>query len=151
MNPLKSSIFALAVAALADISLAYDGNCLAPLGPSVTSRNEVTTLHSYANGSHVCIHDFDHENSCAYCERGYQHECRNGWWYPKKAFPCEELEAVKTTDDHGKSGGGSSPGPGGSDMPGNNESPHRNGSGSVFKPFDEFEPMQDLCRELGTC
>lgn len=67
--------------------------CLIPIGPAQTSRDDVLSLHRFGEGSRLCIHAFQRKNSCANCKRGYWHDCKGGWWIPTLA--CEAKDAIK--------------------------------------------------------
>lgn len=75
-----------------------EASCLHPIGPSVTSSDGVTSLNRYANGYHICIHDFAVENSCDNCATGFLHVCLEGYWEPRKAYMCSSAEAAVALD-----------------------------------------------------
>jgi hypothetical protein len=102
---------------------AVQADCVIPIGPTQTSSNDVLSLHSYAEGSSVCIHAFDAANACSYCESGYMHECTGGSWNPLNAFPCDESDAIQP-----KTTGGQPP------------------------PSGQYQPSDSrLCKMLNTC
>jgi hypothetical protein len=86
-------------------------NCVIPIGPTVTHTEGadeigVTRQNTYAEGSKLCIYDFDQENSCDLCVRGRIHVCTAGFWHPM-GQECAEKNAVKP--DNGKGGNQQSP------------------------------------------
>ena len=118
---------------------AFSQGCLIPVGPTQTSKNDVLSLYSYADGSTLCIHDFDPENSCAYCKSGFEHECRGGWWYPT-TIKCDVKDAVKPKDQGPQGSGGESPTKT-QDQPNSERMP----------PIGRHKPDPELCGILGTC
>ena len=99
--------------------------CLIPVGPTQTSKDGVTSLHSYGEGVRLCIHAFGQANSCDNCETGYWHMCTNGYWAPT-TLSCEAKDAIKPVNT-------------GSAQPQNPP------------PTGRHQPDQKLCKILGTC
>lgn len=84
----------LAILALGVENNAFAG-CGPPAGPTITETEISITLHTYAEGSRVCIHTFSdaHTNTCAICKSGYWHKCHDGYWRYELSNKCSPEEA----------------------------------------------------------
>lgn len=107
-------------------------DCVTPIGPSVTSFDDVTRLESYTEGASLCIYNFDVQNGCSSCRRGHIHVCEQGRWKPRLTSKCSPVNAVQPT--RGGRSGTSNPSP-----------------SSRSKTNHKLPVDQDLCRVLGTC
>jgi len=140
---LRASTFFF-VAIISALPLSSLAACVIPIGPTVTNIGGVTSLHSYTEGSTICIHEFTRENACVQCRMGYFHECRGGYWRPQAWRACEAQLAVRPKTD-----GGTSPGASGGTGP--RRQPPDQREDKYWTSDPQHRPDRDLCVLLGTC
>jgi hypothetical protein len=66
------------------------------------------SLHTYVNGSHICVAQFRNQESCREgdCKPNWRHRCTDGWW--KKTETCLPSELKNAKFDRARGLGGTS-------------------------------------------